>query len=213
MVKELEPINHSETFVSKILEQYKNDLLLRSLLESFIEPMSDLEDQLTLFKNSLTIDVAEGVNLNKIGDSLNVSQRPSDDDIYRSLLFGFVSVYNSNGTPKDIVQALSNMIPGGIVEIIENYEYYPATVEVRVVGNDLTNDWNFIFRALILTVAAGIKVVLTFLNPSKGYFGFENDPGALTFDVLDGSGQSQNKGGYYSMIINTNENINTTQLI
>jgi len=196
MTKELEPIDHVTNYPPKYLEQYQDSALLDALVGSMILPLNDFEDQFTLFKTLLTIDSATGRNLDLIGDLLNGTTRPVDDDIYRKYLFGLVAAYNSTGTGKEIIDISNKIIEAEFITITEDFD---AAFSIYVT-NSVNADFNLLREAILIAKAAGVQLSKIVVTNEPIYFGFDTDtsPDSGTFDIL---GNPFAGAGAYSIIV------------
>ncbi len=196
MTKELEVIDHAAEGLDNILKQYKDSPLFKAFLEPMLSPMADFETQFTAFKSQLTLDVAEGENLDLIGDMLNAQSRPVDDEDYRNLLKALVIAYNSSGTANDIIKAINLIIEAEETKIVETYEAGFA-IEIKNISSGDVSQANRIVR---IAKGAGIEFIKTTVTNYTPYFGFEEDadPDSGTFDLM---GENLSGAGYYSLLI------------
>ncbi len=181
MTKEIEVIDHATNGLSNVLKQYKESQLFKSFLEPMLSPMADFETQFTAFKSQLTLDVAEGENLNLIGDMLNAQSRPVNDEDYRNLLKALVIAYNSSGTANDIIKAINLIIEAEEIKIVEPYEAGFA-IEIKNISSGNVSQANDIIR---IAKGAGIEFIKTTVTNYTPYFGFEEDTDSDsgTFDL------------------------------
>ncbi len=196
MTKELEPIDYNTDYPTKYLGQYVDSPLLDALIGSMVAPLNDFEDQYTLFKTILTIDSATGRNLDLIGDLLNGSTRPVDDEVYRKYLFGLVAAYNSTGTAKEIIEISNKIIDAEFITVMENFD---AAFSIYVT-NSVNPNYDLLREAIFIAKAAGVRLSKIVETNQPIYFGFDTDasPDSGTFEIL---GNPFAGAGAYSIIV------------
>lgn len=195
MTKELIVVDHTASGLTKVLTQYKDSALFNSLLTPFLDVLADFEDQFTKFKSELTLDTAEGRNLDLIGDTLNAQSRPVDDEEYRNLLRALIIAYNSSGSAQDIYAILDNITTFDSVYVRDDYG---ASFSVWVEGAPADTDWDSILRTIYIAKAAGIQFngITSKNDQYLPYFGFDLDqsPDAGPFSV----GRQTNEADSYT---------------
>lgn len=184
MTKSLDTsIDHSSLGESNVLSQYASADKFKTLLSVLLDKTNEFESQFELFKTTLDIDNAAGVNLDNIGDLLGAPSRgASSDDTYRNLLYALIIAYNATGTASEIIQAAKLIIDAEEIKIIESYNAGFA-IEIKNVTSGDVSQVNSIIR---IAKGAGIEFIKTTVTNYTPYFGFEEDtdPDSGTFDLL-----------------------------
>jgi hypothetical protein len=183
MTKSLDTsIDHSSLGVGNVLSQYEAADKFKNLLSVLLDKTNEFEGQFDLFKTTLDIENAAGVNLDNIGDLLGAPSRgASSDDDYRSLLYALIVAYNATGTASEIIQAASLIIDAEEIKIVEAYNAGFA-IEIKNLSSGNVSQANDIIR---IAKGAGIEFIKTTVTNYTPYFGFEEDtdPDSGTFDL------------------------------
>ncbi len=132
--------NHIAQALARLPEQFKDATNMNDLIEVFADRTQDLEDVLQDVYRERWIADAEGKQLDRIGDILEVLRGGFSDDEYRSALLFKVYTNASNGEPERIIAYVAQMTEG---TILRYFEYHPAAFEIfsngSTVPNNLTN--------------------------------------------------------------------------
>jgi len=120
MVKPLTPVEHVSNAEKNFLSQYSDTSKFKGFVDSFLSPLDDLEQQVTLFNEQLTLPQAIGQNLNLWGIILNAGTRPTDDESFRILLYALIGAYNSEGRPADIRALILSVLQADSIFIDDN---------------------------------------------------------------------------------------------
>lgn len=137
---------------NRLLEQYKSSPNFNNLIASQAAAYQELEDNIFDVYRKRHIDVAEGVQLDRVGESLGAYRNGLDDEAYRRSIYTQIQINVSGGTAENILNALryitnatktgyQNSFPAGV-------ELYVESVET--VGN--------LYDRMEKVVAAGVKV-------------------------------------------------------
>ena len=193
MTKELEAIDHEVAGNIKVLSQYKGSPIFKTLLDTFTSKINEIEEELFKFKADLTLDTAVGKNLDLLGDLLNAQTRPVDDETYRTVLYGLVAAYNSEGRASDILALLTKLIVAD--------EYYlfdgpaPAVFFINLTGAVVPAEPALLTDIINLAKSAGVQFEGIVFIPS-GFspvfaFTIDGDGDAGPFaSIIDGGVES-----------------------
>jgi len=110
MVQQIEIIDHSENSLAKFLSQYGEATSFIGFVDAFVSEINYLETDCNDFNTLLPLSGATGVNLDKWGEILNTTIRPSNDENFRVILYGFVGAYYSEGRPFDIRSIVTSLV-------------------------------------------------------------------------------------------------------
>lgn len=167
MVQELKKIDHVLRAARHNLSQYKKSEALLATLLSMVDPINEVEDQIELFQTDLPIWFAQGKNLDYWGKLFNVPDRPEDDEDYRSLIFAYMAMYYSQGTAKDVRNALISAFSATTAYV---WDSSPGNFSAQVFNPSRALDATLLARVLDTTKAAGV-----------GYDGVNYVPGQYRF--------------------------------
>jgi len=157
----LQPITDlcTET-LTLLLAQYQDSPRLKSLICSFVERIQELETaSLDVYNNVISIETAEGAQLDILGKIVGEARGDRNDAMYRNALRVRILINLSQGTIEDLVQiaALFEQIDLEVGSYVDVQEVQPARLEVRVVTTP-TNPAEEIDKRLRLAKAAGVAL-------------------------------------------------------
>lgn len=121
--------NHVERGLERILEQFKNKEKIKGLISAFIKPLQGAEDTLKDMVTNRSLENAEGVQLDLIGEIVGLERlfQQSDDD-YRDDLRQQIYQNLYSGTPDQVMSAAAYFLSTTDLFYTENY---PAEVDVQ----------------------------------------------------------------------------------
>ena len=125
--------NHRQQALERLLEQYKDRPKLKGLLSGLVNPLQEIEEQLTRLESERWLDEAEGIQLDQMGKIVGELRNNRGDEEYRLAIYTRIFLNRGGGTPEDIIAALNLVYD---LERIEYSELYPASFQVYVQGYD-----------------------------------------------------------------------------
>lgn len=168
---------------ARLLEQYKGKPGMEALIEKLVAPLQELEDTFIALSIERTIDDADGIQLDKLGDIVGIERSslpdPLDDEAYRQRIRAKVLVNISNGEPETLIQVYRLLTQSGLVFLEENF---PAGVALMGdVPPFNLSDANLIVDLLEAAAAAGVRIdTLGTFDPDEP-FAFEGPIFGLGF--------------------------------
>jgi len=201
MTKKLIKLNHSEEFKEKLLEQYKRSPQFNSLIESFTEELNYIEEEAENFNTLLSLNAAEGVNLDYWGIILNSPTRPTDDDAFRQMLKGLIGAYYSEGTNQDILSFVNLAIPNSGFYLQDNED---ATFSGTLINPTIYFKVRFLKELLNSATCMGVQMLgfkLSSINQNDA-FAFSTDTKQFSTGpaLIDDQGVKR-FGGFYDFLV------------
>ena len=209
MTKELVEIDHVKEAKDNFLGQYKNSVNFCSFVNCFLEPINELESEITKFQNMLPLKSAEGVNLDYWYEILDLSMISADTEEKRANAYTFIGAYNSEGTCQDVMTLISNLLDAEAVKFFDGND---GTFYVEVYNPAKQIDTTLITNAVNLAKPVGITFYfIVLINTDEGLFFAHSDDtsaGATGFAVLQTEGDRAddapiNGGGNYATLYMT----------
>ena len=152
--------------------QFEDSALLRDLTQVFVGETHGVQELEGVFWDLYTkrwLWIAEGAQLDGLGDILDEPRASADDDEYRDLLYLKVLINVSEGEPERIIEATQRATDGTEVHLIERDV---ATVEVFALALVKTA-W---IPRIAKVTAGGIRTVVTGSpSPNPFVFGVDRD--------------------------------------
>lgn len=179
------------------------DLLLGEFREKenwdkFIRIIVDLQQELEgVFSDLLTkvsLDTAEGAQLDQLGEIIGVLRGALTDDEYRELLIFQIALNRSSGEAEFIMQAVLILTDATRVHLIESF---PAGMEIFTNGTVIPN----LLKEKINDLAAGgVQIIYAAVGPEVP-FSFDSElptQYGKGYGWIDGGGSPvvDNAGGY-----------------
>lgn len=116
---------------AQLVEQFKNRSRIRAMIEAFVGQVADLEDALEELRTGRSLDQAQGAQLDGLGTIIGLPRGGMDDEQYRARLRVQIRLLYGEGTPEDILGAVSLATGGAALRL---HESQPA--ELRLVVED-----------------------------------------------------------------------------
>lgn len=113
--------DHVAAALALLLAQFRGKPGIEALLGGLVTPMTAIEaDAFDLMAGRIGIDVAEGVQLDLIGELLKVARPTGMSDVdFRGVLQKEIQLHASNGTTDDIIAVALDVVSGWGVATIE----------------------------------------------------------------------------------------------
>lgn len=121
--------DHVEIGLGLMLSQWERSPKVLGLLQSYLEEMNVIEEVLFEIVDETGVLIAEGVNLDLIGELVNEERSGEDDTSYRNRILNKISSRNISGTPDEVMSVLTSL-SGATESTI--FEHYPASFIPRL---------------------------------------------------------------------------------
>ena len=171
----IQDFQHVKKGLGRLLSQFKGQPNFAAILSSYLVQVQELEDMFFGLLIGRRLDDAVGVQLDGIGDTIDLARGGLNDDDYRTALRGQVATLKLNGKIEDILFVFNLLEPGFTFQLSE------------------TGNANFILRFVeaFAPSAATLAVLTAQLRKTKGGgVGFElhwsENPDSDTFKTADG---------------------------
>lgn len=150
-----------------MLEQYKHDDELKTIIIGFLRQMNDIEAEILNMKNMLDIEQAFGWWLDIAGAKVGALRNGLNDDLFRDEIKFRIFINNSWGQP-NVIQAFAEYVTQATD--IEYFEDYPAKIILRV---NSTLNLSKRHKEMIQAIAVG-GVAINLISSVDGYvFAYE----------------------------------------
>lgn len=115
---------------TRFLEQFKDKIYFSALVEIYTAQMTELQTVFLSLLNLAQVTVAEGVQLDGIGDIVGEARTGRTDANYRIAILARIRLNLSNGTLEDVI-ALIRAIAGQVGVQVKDFP--PASFVARIV--------------------------------------------------------------------------------
>jgi hypothetical protein len=162
---------------AEVIAQYRESPKLRQTISDLMAGWQAIEDCIVEINKQLDPDIAEGVNLDVIGERVGQSRVLSDgtvpsDSFYRLLIAGRILRNRAIGSSPEFITALETFVFVGTP--FRYYDLGHMTVGIEVPGEPNSNQ-----KALIndgpMPRAMAVGVIKLWFNDAN-FFGFQGDP-------------------------------------
>ncbi len=164
-----------------LTSQYRTAPNFNAWLAAALTPLGDLTDCLSLFTLSFDLDVAEGAQLDVLGDIVGVKRvvpfQPSngvsptlDDTTFRLLIQATIARNQWDGTIDGLQTFWQTMFPGGSI-VIQDNQNMTATIILSGAFSSILED--LILNGYIVPRPAGVQY--TYNLSTLPLFGFDED--------------------------------------
>ena len=172
--------------------------VVQAFLTALANRVQEIENAFWQIYTLRFLSVATGAQLDGWGSILSIPRNGLSDTDYRTLLYFWVGVYNSFGTPAEMISVFKFCTDATKIQYTERYPAGFAMTALNVYPNvfpivdiqGVANIINFIKPAGV----AVISLVITDVNP----FGFFGDPGAEGFGAVYANGTNCEIGGDFA---------------
>ena len=168
-----------------------------SFITAFVKPVQEFEDLCNSILNSLNLENASGVALDRIGELVGIDREGRTDEEYRNAIYIQIGALNSEGRYADI----SDLLDLTGVSVEQYYEPAPASFRLSLGGID-SNKLENTAELISIAKAAGVNSEAIGI-PDDGSDPEFGDKGGYTFfgGVGSPAGTLQVKGGRYHLLI------------
>ncbi len=124
----------SDEAIRLLLAQYQETPRIQALIRSVTDRAQELETAIvSASENILSLDSAEGVQLDLLGEILGEARDGRDDDPYRRALRVRVLVNRSDGTIEQLIAIILLFEEMSGTDLVSVKELAPARLEIRIV--------------------------------------------------------------------------------
>lgn len=121
------PVDHVGRGLSRLPLQFQNSENLKHFLQILLEEVQELEESAYEINKRQSIEFAEGVQLDLIGEDVGIRREGVlSDDLYRNLIWAKTLVNASEGDPSSVYKVWEKLMGKGV----EMKEVFPAGVEL-----------------------------------------------------------------------------------
>ena len=106
--------------LSLLMEQYKNSPKLQAVISGILEQGNAIEEAMQELYTLLSIQQAEGVQLDVIGRIVGVARGAQDDETYRLVLISWLQLQYS-GTYEAIIKGVKELSGATSVRLVPDY--------------------------------------------------------------------------------------------
>jgi hypothetical protein len=171
--------DHVEAGGKRLLAQFW-DTQAQTFDQVMFQRYQDLEDIIFEMMGAKYLSAATGFTLEEIGDLVGYPlpagwDSTADANDYRALVYGQIAANVSYGTKSDIYDIL------GALETTDRrvYNLFPRSIHVDFIASEIISDCACIVDII---ESATHRIEINVTAHTEGYFGFDDDPGALGFD-------------------------------
>lgn len=185
-------VDHITVGLSRLWQQFKSSTDFIAVLRIFLEEVQALECAIHDVKWYRAIASAEGKQLDRIGDNLDLPRFGLGDEPYRCVLRARIQVLYASGLPDELLGILNLLIKDG--RTTDLAEFFPASFCLSAIG--LTDEEEDLFAAVLDgTSGSGIAMCLVSID-AAGVFAYSSDDGSILPDfgfssddgTIDGAG-------------------------
>ena len=146
----------------------------QKMLYAILTQAQQLNTQEQLLQTMRSIDTAQGVQLDGLGQILGLPRVPGQsDDSYREALQFQIFVNMANGTPQDVIQVLEFLTKASRVWY---YEIYPAAYGLTTNGEIFPPNPSDLYTAFQSVSPAAVNLVAIVATYNTNPFVFSSDP-------------------------------------
>lgn len=183
---------HIDDALSRLLNQYKNKINFSNLISSLVGSIQTLEDVYFDLIEKRSIDIAVGIQLDRLGTIVGQEREGRTDEEYRQRIKARILQNVSQGEPEKLIDLVTLLLNPNLIHI------HDAGLGGVLVGFDVSVPSNQLVELLSnlqLVVGAGIRVDYIIEFDSVEPFAFDGD--LLGFGFGDDS--NPNVGGKFAL--------------
>lgn len=182
---------HVVDALNRLLQQYKDKDRIRALIETDGERTQQLEDVLQVLNVERTLDDADGIQLDRLGDILGIDRNGLSDEDYRTRLRIKVIQNISNGEPDRLINVYAFLLEATQVQY---QEHYPAGVALMANAPVIAGQETLIYTEIQNISPAGVRVDYIGSYDALDAFAFEGSSGPNDLAGADGFGDLTDLG-------------------
>lgn len=158
---------------------------LTLLLQLFTEQVQELEDLFFALYAERQIDTAQGAQLDQLGAIAGARRDGLDDETYRRVIRVQQIANQAAGRPEELLEVAKVLFAEADADArVLYYPLYPLGFGLVIFRTDPSEELQRDRAIEVLTSMLPLAVKLDALDEATpGYFGWDDDPDALGFDV------------------------------
>lgn len=111
--------DHEQRALDRLISQFKGKINIENVIKIFTPQIQELENMFFDLLEKRYLSIAEGAQLDEIGEILNQGRNGLNDDDYRVILYNKIAEYNSEGTAEDII-GIFKIVSGSEKVVLED---------------------------------------------------------------------------------------------
>lgn len=149
---------------NRLLEQYKSSTNINNLIAAEAIEYQDLENDIFDVYIKRNIDVAEGVQLDRIGENVGAERNGLDDELYRRVIYTQIQINVSGGDAEAVLNALKYITNATRTRYKDSF---PAGMELYVESVETVGN---LYDKIEKIVGVGIQVKQIVQNYTNTHF-------------------------------------------
>ena len=166
-----------EKYLNLITSEHRVRPMYIAYVSALLKIAGDVEDLLASMSQYFVLDYAQGAQLDILANRVGVIRGEYTDEQLRTLIKAAILRNTWNGSSSQAYDTWKLVFPGITMQIIKNTEMEKT---VLIIGTPTAEQKELMMSGLIIPVAAGVKLNLQFLDPTKPLFAFDPD-GSVTY--------------------------------
>lgn len=147
---------------------------LQKMIYAILTEAQEIQNQEELLYTQRSLDTAEGVQLDGLGQILGLTRTPGEsDEVYRQALQFQIFVNRSSGTPEEVMAILKFLTAASKIWYLE---IYPAAYQMATDGLIFPDDPSDIVGAIQNSSPAGVEFIGVTATYGTNPFTFSSDP-------------------------------------
>lgn len=163
-----------ERYLNLITSEHRTRPNFIAYLSALLRVAGDVEDLLATMFTYFDLDTATGQQLTILAERAGISRGEYNDEQLRMLIKAGILRNNWNGSTSQAYETWRMVFPGIIMQIVKNEDMEKT---VLIIGAPTQEQKDMILAGVIIPVAAGVKLNIRFLDPSRPLFSFDSDGG------------------------------------
>lgn len=160
-IGDLDAADHAADAVVDSLDQYSEKPRFHAMLAAFMAQIQSLEDVSQDELTMRSVYTAEGVQLDVLGDIVDLERGELSDDAYRIFILGKIYANRADGQIDQIYELLTGILGKDTVHV---HEYWPCAMEIW--SSDITYP-DVVNRLMALMVASGVLYSFDFSSVAE----------------------------------------------
>lgn len=168
-------MDYEDIALRRITSVFEEKTGIRALVGNVPKELTSLEETADQVRDERSVDLAVGVQLDKVGAIVDEPRLGRDDDEYRQAIKYRIFANNSKGTPTNLIQGLKALTSPTDCQYLESY---PATALLFTNGFFVNSDIQIAMQDISPAAICTVPVAVSFMDrPFR--FGFASGPGEL----------------------------------
>lgn len=199
---------YRKTALSRLVGQFKNSSKVKALVETMVEPLEALAEDLEQLKQQRWIDDAFGAQLDGCGYIVGVSRNGCPDEEYRTAIKARILSNTSRATPLALIEGVRFLTKPTEVQYLESY---PACALLFTDGKYIPSGSQAILQDIAPVAIENLPLMVSYGRAKPFRTGRLADPMNMTVSVKEGDKQGLKTNDSQLTISNSNP-IGTTRL-